>query len=149
MKTCRILIFLCTSGAVSFGRKPLGRQTYCQHWCNIQRGLSTNCVFTTGTARIRHQCSKTAILSCHRCLINTALKKWTTFKYRLQLWPPGACVIKLITAVIYGLHNKLERLSLARLSSLVCLWVRPRAYPRVEHLWKVLHWVGSGLTRKH
>ncbi len=33
------------------------------------------------------------------------------------------------------LLNKLERLSLASLSSLVYgLWARPRAYPRVEHL---------------
>jgi hypothetical protein len=32
-------------------------------------------------------------------------------------------------------HNKLECLSLARLSSLVySLWARPGAYPRVEHL---------------
>jgi hypothetical protein len=35
---------------------------------------------------------------------------------------PGACIIKLITAVIYGLRNKPECLSLASLSSLVeCL----------------------------
>jgi hypothetical protein len=32
---------------------------------------------------------------------------------------PGACIIKLITAVIYGFCNELERLSLASLSSLV------------------------------
>ena len=32
-------------------------------------------------------------------------------------------------------HNKLERLSLASIHSLVlCLWVRPGAYPIVEHL---------------
>ncbi len=32
-------------------------------------------------------------------------------------------------------HNKLECLSLATISSLVyCLWVRPGAHPRVEHL---------------
>jgi hypothetical protein len=34
------------------------------------------------------QCRKTAVLSCYRCLTNTVLKKWTTFKYRLELWPP-------------------------------------------------------------
>ena len=33
--------------------------------------------------------------------------------------PPGACIIKLITAVIYGFRNKLECLSVASLSSLV------------------------------
>jgi hypothetical protein len=32
---------------------------------------------------------------------------------------PGACIIKLITDVIYGFHNKLECLFLASLSSLV------------------------------
>jgi hypothetical protein len=32
---------------------------------------------------------------------------------------PAACIIKLITAVIYGFRNKLECLSLASLSSLV------------------------------
>jgi hypothetical protein len=32
---------------------------------------------------------------------------------------PGAYIIKLITAVIYGFRNKLECLSLAKLSSLV------------------------------
>ncbi len=31
---------------------------------------------------------------------------------------PGACIIKLITAVIYGLRNELECLSLAGFSSL-------------------------------
>ncbi len=39
-------------------------------------------------AHIRHQCRKTTVLSCHRCLINTDVKKETTFKYRLELWPP-------------------------------------------------------------
>ncbi len=38
-------------------------------------------------ARIRHQCRKTTVLSCHRCLINTVVEKWTTFNYRLELWP--------------------------------------------------------------
>jgi len=32
------------------------------------------------TVHIRHQCMKTTVLSCHRCLINTCWKKWTTFK---------------------------------------------------------------------
>jgi hypothetical protein len=27
------------------------------------------------TTRIRHQCKKTTVLSCHRCLINTGVKK--------------------------------------------------------------------------
>ncbi len=30
----------------------------------------------------------TTVLSCHRCLINTWVEKWTTFKYRLELWQP-------------------------------------------------------------
>jgi hypothetical protein len=41
------------------------------------------------TAHIRHQCRKTAVLSCHRCLINTGVEKKTTFKYRLELWLPN------------------------------------------------------------
>jgi hypothetical protein len=28
-----------------------------------------------GTAQIRHQCRKTAVLSCHSCLINTGVEK--------------------------------------------------------------------------
>jgi len=40
------------------------------------------------TVHIRDLCKKTAVLSCHRCLINAVLKKWNTFKYRLELWPP-------------------------------------------------------------
>jgi hypothetical protein len=41
----------------------------------------------------------------------------------------GACIIKLITDVIYGFHNKLECLSLASLSSLVqCLGKNTLAY---------------------
>jgi hypothetical protein len=48
---------------------------------------------------------------------------------------PGTNVIKLFTTVIVKFYNKLERLSLAGLSSLFyCLRVRPGAYPRVEHL---------------
>ncbi len=31
---------------------------------------------------------KTNVLSCHICLINTVVKKWTTFKYRFEIWPP-------------------------------------------------------------
>jgi len=41
-----------------------------------------------GTACIRHQCRKTAVLSCPRYLINSGVKKWTQFKYGLELWPP-------------------------------------------------------------
>jgi hypothetical protein len=54
------------------------------------------------TVRIRHQCRKTFISSCHRCLVNTGVEKWTTFKYRL--WPllPGSNVIKLFLSVNYG-----------------------------------------------
>ncbi len=42
---------------------------------------------------------------------------------------PGACIIKLITTVIYGYSNTLECLYLASLSSLVyCLWENTLAY---------------------
>ncbi len=30
---------------------------------------------SNGTARIRHQCRKTAVLSCHRYLINSGVEK--------------------------------------------------------------------------
>jgi len=36
----------------------------------------------------RHQCRKTIVLSCHRCVINTGVEKRTTFKYRVELGPP-------------------------------------------------------------
>ncbi len=37
----------------------------------------------------------------------------------ILLYPPGACIIKLLTAVIYGFRDKLECLPLASLSSLL------------------------------
>ncbi len=40
------------------------------------------------TVHIRHQCRKTIVLCCHRCLINTGVIKWTKFKYTLELWTP-------------------------------------------------------------
>jgi len=33
-----------------------------------------------GTVRIRHQCRKTTVLSCHRCLINTGVEKMNFIK---------------------------------------------------------------------
>jgi hypothetical protein len=47
----------------------------------------------------------------------------------------GANVIKTFIAIVRNFRNKLECLLLASLSSLVnCLWARPGAYLRVEHL---------------
>jgi len=44
---------------------------------------------------------------------------------------PGACIIKFITAVIYGFRNKLECLPLSSLSSLFkLLWVLLWPYPQ-------------------
>ncbi len=37
------------------------------------------------TACIIHKCTKTTILSCNSCLINTDVEKRMTFKYRLEL----------------------------------------------------------------
>ncbi len=37
----------------------------------------------------------------------------------ISIFRLGVCIIKIITAVIYGFRHKLECLSLARLSSLV------------------------------
>ncbi len=47
----------------------------------------------------------------------------------------GACILKLISTVIYGFHNKLECLSLESLSSLVwCLVTNTLAYYRNRKL---------------
>ena len=63
-----------------------------------------------------------------------SLSYFTYFSFQLMSYPM-ACIIKLFTAVIYEFFYKLECLSLARLLSLIqYLWVRTRAYPRVEHL---------------
>jgi hypothetical protein len=48
---------------------------------------------------------------------------------------PVTNVKKILRPYVTPFLYKLERLSLASLSSLVkCLWVRPGAYPRLEHL---------------
>jgi hypothetical protein len=48
---------------------------------------------------------------------------------------PWVNVIKPFTAVSYKFINKIGCLHLASLCKLVyCLWERPGAYPRVEHL---------------
>jgi hypothetical protein len=39
------------------------------------------------TTNIRHLYKKTTVLSCHRCLINTGIKKRTTLKYTLEFLP--------------------------------------------------------------
>jgi hypothetical protein len=46
-------------GFTSFGQKTFGQNPFCQK--------------TNGTARIRHQCRKTAVLSCHRFLISSCV----------------------------------------------------------------------------
>ncbi len=49
---------------------------------------------------------------------------------------PGACIIKLIMAIIYSFHNKLEYMSLANISSLVqCLGTNALAYYGNCKLW--------------
>jgi hypothetical protein len=37
--------------------------------------MMKNIVWNNGTARIRHQCRKTDVLSCHRFLINSGVEK--------------------------------------------------------------------------
>ncbi len=52
--------------------------------------------------------------------------EWPKFYLTLS---PGACIIKLIMAIIYGFRNKLECLSLESLSSQVyCLVTNTLAY---------------------
>ncbi len=48
-----------------------------------------------------------------RCLLEESGKnsKNRIIIFNLVIFYPGACIIKLITTVIYGFHNKLECLS--------------------------------------
>ncbi len=56
---------------------------------------------------------KSYIIVQKNLFFESGIPYWVPLKY-----PPGACIIKLITAVIYGFRNKLECLSLASISSL-------------------------------
>ncbi len=72
------------------------------------------------TANIRHLCRKTAVFSCHRCLINTGVKKWTTFKYRLEFWPLDVFMVKgnvNILTIIYIFYSVLFHCRVQLLSS--------------------------------
>ncbi len=42
---------------------------------SVGQTVRTSNVTVNRTARIRHQCRKTTVLSCHRCLINTGVEK--------------------------------------------------------------------------
>ncbi len=57
------------------------------HWCLIRAVLlhSTKEPKTSNRAHISCQCRKTTVLSCHRCLINTAVEKMATFKFMSEL----------------------------------------------------------------
>jgi hypothetical protein len=74
---------------------------------------------------------------------------------QLTLMAPFSCgpvpnVVKHFMAVIYEFRKKLERLSLADLSSLVqCLKERPGAYQSEVHFNCSTLRVSSGLTHKH
>ncbi len=59
----------------------------CLHWWNLLAEMLVT-LHCNRTVHIRHQCRKTTVLSCHRCLINTGIEKWTTFKHRFELWSP-------------------------------------------------------------
>jgi hypothetical protein len=46
------------------------------YWCWFQCYKTLlPIVFTNRSARIRHKCRKTTVLSCHRCLINPGIEK--------------------------------------------------------------------------
>ncbi len=47
--------------------------------------ISFTIIPANGRPRIKQQCRKTAVLSWHRFLINSGVKKQTTFKYGLEL----------------------------------------------------------------
>ncbi len=34
------------------------------------------------------------VLSCHRCVINTSVEKWTTFKYKLETLTTGSLKVR-------------------------------------------------------
>ncbi len=51
-----------------------------KHFGIEQNGVELNfkvflCLRLNRAARIRHQCRKTTVLTCHRCLINAGVKK--------------------------------------------------------------------------
>ncbi len=70
---------------VAAGGEPSILQTAVACWAILPQNIKNK---VNWRAHIRHQCRKTTVLNCHRCLINTVLKKWAAFKYRLDLWPP-------------------------------------------------------------
>jgi hypothetical protein len=53
-------------------------------------------MIVNGTVHIRHQCRKTAVLSCHRCLINTGVEKMNY----IYIW-----IRTLITRCLYVREN--------------------------------------------
>ncbi len=53
-------------------------QAHLQIYSQTQKLLKMSCslkLWFNRTACIRHQCSKTTVLSCHRCLTNTGIEK--------------------------------------------------------------------------
>jgi hypothetical protein len=75
------------------------------------------------------------------------LQKYLTQVSRLQ---HSVSVARAQCYKTFWVCNKIECLCLASFSSLVlCLWVRPGAYPRGQHLKRRYTWVGSSLTHKH
>jgi hypothetical protein len=54
-------------------------------WKHVSDYLGYECDHVNGTACIRHQWRKTAVLSCHIFIISSGVKKGTTFKYGLEL----------------------------------------------------------------
>jgi len=61
-------------------------------------------------------------------LKSLAREKYSSLFYQRKTFyktlPPGANVVKLFTDVSYEFRNKLESLSLANISSLICLLVK-------------------------
>jgi hypothetical protein len=62
------------------------------HWFSCSTDFSDleSLKLLNRTVCSRHHCMKITVLSCHRCLIKTGVEGETTFKYRLEFWPPGA-----------------------------------------------------------
>jgi hypothetical protein len=77
-------------GTTSFDRKSVGQTSFSQHMMvtSVGQNVRTSNVTVNRKAYIIHQCRKTTVLSCHRCLINPGVEKWTTFQFGVELWPP-------------------------------------------------------------
>ncbi len=82
----------------------------------------------------------------YKPLVTFPVTFFTKFRVKRMIILPGANVFKKITSAICKCSYKLECLPLLS-NQVLCLWIMPVAYLRVEHLSAA--WVGSGPNWKH